>query len=230
MSDETNDKETNQDDADNFGLPELEYKPLDQLDTSKPHEEAKQKEYEDEVTSSSETSEKPSYYEEEEEESSSSSGIVIGIIILLIIGVGGFFVWKYVIIPNRQKKEMLAKQAELREKAKADSLAQVAEAERLRLEAEAKKNAKPAEGSIDTLSQRTGHFYVIVASAVDGDLIMDHAKKLSAAGTSSKIIKPYGKWKFYRLGIGDYETFASAQSSADASKGEYGDALWVMKY
>ncbi|MGC4022953.1 MAG: hypothetical protein QM734_13920 [Cyclobacteriaceae bacterium] len=233
MADETNDKETNQDDADNFGLPDLEYKPLDQLDTSKPKEEQKSESEEESsntsTSSGSTTSEAPTYYEEEEE-GGSGSGVVIAIIVLLILGVGGFFFWKYVYLPKKQKQELATKQAEEREKAKADSIARVQEAERIRLEEEAKKNAKPAEGAIDTLSQRTGHYYVIIASAVDGDLVMDRAKKLSASGTSTKIIKPFGKWKFYRLGVGNFDTFASAQSSADASKGEYGDALWVLKY
>jgi hypothetical protein len=32
------------------------------------------------------------------------------------------------------------------------------------------------------------------------------------------------------LAIGDFDSYVDAQSSADASKGEYGNALWVMKY
>jgi len=168
--------------------------------------------------------------EEEEEEGGSGSGMIIAIIIILVLGVGGFFGWKYVYLPKKQKQELAAKQlAEAKEKAAADSIARANEAERLRLEAEA-KNAKPAIGAIDTLAQRTGHYYVIISSAVDGDLVMDRAKKLSASGTSTKIIPPFGKWKYYRLGIGDFDSFASAQSSADASKAEYGDALWVMKF
>jgi hypothetical protein len=65
---------------------------------------------------------------------------------------------------------------------------------------------------------------------VDGDLIMDHAKKLSAAGTSSMIVPPFGKKKFYRLVIGNYDSFAEAQTNADGIKSQYGDAIWVIKY
>jgi len=70
----------------------------------------------------------------------------------------------------------------------------------------------------------------VVSSAVDGDLIMDYAKKLSVKGTSTKIIPPFGKWKFYRLAVGDYDTFATAQTNADGVKGEYGSGVWVIKY
>ena len=223
----TDDTNKNSNDEDNFGLPDIEYKPLEQLDTSKPAEEP----VEEEAPRGREFSKENAAQEYEEEEESSGTGRIIGWIVVLVVLVGGFLAYRYVYVPKKEKEkqEQLAKEkAEIRKKAEADSLARVAEADRLKREAEA--NAKPAVGAIETLEQRTGHYFVIISSSVDGDLAMDRAKKLSEKGVSSKIIPPFGKWKFYRLGIGDYDSFASAQSSADASKGEYGDALWVMKY
>jgi len=219
----TDDTNKNSSDEDNFGLPDIEYKPLDQLDSSNPPEENARH------TSHENTSRETPIYEEEEEES--GTGRIIAWIVVLVILVGGFLAYRYVYVPKRDKEklERLAKEkAEQREKARTDSLARVAEEERLKREAEA--NTKPAVGTIETLEQRTGRYFVIISSSVDGDLAMDRAKKLSEKGISSKIIPPFGKWKFYRLGIGDFDSFASAQSSADASKSEYGDALWVMKY
>ena len=70
----------------------------------------------------------------------------------------------------------------------------------------------------------------MVASAVDGDLVMDYAKKLSAKGVSSKIIPPFGKWKFNRISVGDHDSFAAAQSAADAIKPDYGNTVWVIRY
>jgi len=218
----TDDTNKNSSDEDNFGLPDIEYKPLDQLDSSNPPEETVGE-------SSRDSSRETPIYEEEEEES--GTGRIIAWIVVLVVLVGGFLAYRYIYVPKKEKEklERLAKEkAEQREKAVADSLARVAEEERLKREAEA--NAKPAVGTIETLEQRTGHYFVIISSSVDGDLAMDRAKKLSEQGISSKIIPPFGKWKFYRLGIGDFDSFASAQSSADASKSEYGDALWVMKY
>jgi hypothetical protein len=215
-------EDKNQEDADNFGLPDIEYKPLEELDSSKSKEEEAPAEETPKTQSESQT-----FYEEEE---SSGSGVVIGIIVILVILVGGFLAYKYIWVPKKEK-DRLAKLEQIRkvkEKATADSLARVAEEERLRLEAAAK--AKPAEGTIETLSERTGRYYVVVSSSVDGDLAMDRAKKLSAEGKSSKIIPPFGKWKYYRLCIGDFDSFASAQSSADASKADWGEALWVLKY
>jgi len=211
-------------------LPDIEYKPLEELDSSKSKEEPTPVEQETTQSYSKETASEPNpaYYEEEE----SSSG-VSGVIIALIIGVilvGGFLAYQYMWLPKKEKARLalLEEKRKVKEKVTADSLARVAEEERLKLEAAAK--AKPAEGTIETLADRTGHYYVVVSSSVDGDLAMDRAKKLSAEGKSSKIIPPFGKWKYYRLCIGDFDSFASAQSSADASKADYGDALWVMKY
>ena len=59
---------------------------------------------------------------------------------------------------------------------------------------------------------------------------MDHAKKLSAKGVSCKIIPPFGKAKFYRLAIAEGDNYTDTQATADGMKGEYGDALWVIKY
>src|SRR5258708_23683091 len=216
-------EDKNQEDSENFGLPDIEYKPLEQLDSSKPKDEpAPGKE-----SSSSET---PSSYYEEEEEEGYKSGVIIGLIVGLVLVVGGFLGYKYIWVPKQEKAKLalLEEKRKAKEKVVADSLARVAEEERLKLEAAA--NAKPAEGTIETLADRTGRYYVVVSSSVDGDLAMDRAKKLSAEGKSSKIIPPFGKWKYYRLCIGDFDSFAGAQSNADASKAEYADALWVLKY
>jgi hypothetical protein len=71
---------------------------------------------------------------------------------------------------------------------------------------------------------------VVISSAIDVDLSMDYAKKLSKDGTAIKIIPPFGKSQFHRLTIGDFDTFADAQANADNLKAKYGNAVWVIKY
>ena len=239
--DPSQDNLENQNDADNFGLPDLEYKPLD---TEEPlaepeEEELAQEETQPQSTYHEETgrAQENAYQEETyipEDEPSSKAPMIIGLIIGLVVLVGGFFIYAYVYKPKMEEKakqEQIAR--ELREKEEADRIAKAREEEERRkaiADSVANVVVKPSIGEIVTLTERTKRYYVVVASSIDGDLAMDYAKKLSAKGVSSKIIPPFSKWKFYRLAVGDFETFADAQGNADTSKGEYGDGVWVIKY
>jgi len=224
--------------ADNFGLPDIDYKPLDRA------EEISGSVAQEETLPESESSQ-ASYQKEESkqtervpyvpmEEPKSNAPMIIGLIIGLVVVVAGFLIYFYVYKPKAEKakQEQLAKAAELKkQKAEEARLAKIREdEERKRKEAEAAANAKPAEGTIETLTERTRRYYVVVSSNVDDDLIMDYARKLSAKGISTKIIPPFGKTKFYRMAIADHDTFALAQTNADAAKAEYGSMLWVIKY
>jgi hypothetical protein len=208
---------------DSFGLPDIEYKPLEN-----PEQEQSQTNVEEPV--------REPYSYKPEEEPKSNAPVIIAVIIGLVLVVAAFLIYQYVYKPQaaeKQKKELAAKAADKQKKEEAARLAREKEAEeqRKRDEAAAAEVAKPAAGTVETLSSRTGRYYVVVASAVDDDLIMDYANKLSAKGTGSKIIPPFGKWKFYRLTIGgDFDTYALAQTSADSVKPEFGEGAWVIKY
>ncbi len=226
------------DSADNFGLPDIDYKPLDRAEEisgaegeTLPDPETKQSSYSYQQEASKETERVP-YVPMDEPKS--NAPMIIGLIIGLVVVVAGFLIYFYVYKPKAEKarQEQLAKTAELKkQKTEEERLAKLRdEEERKRREAEAAANAKPAEGTIETLTERTKRYYVVVSSNIDDDLIMDYAKKLSAKGVSTKIIPPFGKTKFYRIAIADHDTFALAQTNADAAKAEYGSALWVIKY
>ncbi|MFN7493895.1 MAG: SPOR domain-containing protein [Cyclobacteriaceae bacterium] len=244
MSFKTEDENKNNQNEDNFGLPDLDYKPLDQLEEKPEETKIEPIEFEsgDTVVLHEETStgggDEVKYdkhgFIPEPDEPKSNAPIVIGLLIAVVILAAGFLVWKYVIVPANEKTKM-ERLAAIENEKKAKEAAELAakqkeEEERQRLAVEAAAKATPAEGTIEKLTDKTGKYYVVVASAVDADLLMDHAKKLSAKGISSKIIPPFGKSKFNRLAIGDHDTFANAQSAADASKADYGDAVWVIKY
>ena len=235
--DQPDENQGNADDsADNFGLPDIEYKPLEreaeavQAERDATHPDAEQTEYVQPEATTDGAAQDDDY---DEEEGRSKAPLIISLIIGLVILVAGFLLYKYVYVPKveRDKQEMLAKEAAEKKLAEESRLAkEKEEAERKRLEAEAAANAKPAEGTIETLSDRTRRYYVVVSSNIDDDLLMDYAKKLSSKGVSSKIIPPFGNVKFFRLAIADFDSYSSAQSSADASKAEYGNGLWVIRY
>jgi type IV secretory pathway VirB10-like protein len=243
---------------DTFGLPEIEYEPLKRDEekstpepepevveaTPEPEQTTTYSSYTEQTTSTSEgeapreehifQTEEERYVPYEEEESSSAWPKILGIIALLLLLGGGAYYFFGIYQPEqkalaeKERQEQLAKEA-------ADKKAKDEEAERLRLAEEQRKadslaNAKPPIGTIETLSERTGRYYVIVASGIDGDLIMDYAKKLSPTGVSTKIIPPNGKIKFYRLAVAEGDTYASTQSTADELKGQYEGGAWVIKF
>jgi len=228
-----NENQGTNDASDNFGLPDIEYKPLDRVEeVVVVHETTVEPESQPSYKETDMSNDEPQIVFEEEEKS--NSNVVLGLVIVVVIALAGFLVYKFVYLPRQvAAQEQLDKDAaaaKVRADAEAARLAQQEE-ERKRLEAEeAAKNAKPAIGTIETLSARTGRYYVVISSAIDDDLIMDRAKTISPKGVSTKIIPPFAKWKYFRLTIGDYDTYAIAQTNADAAKGEYGSGVWVIKY
>jgi hypothetical protein len=160
-------------------------------------------------------------------------GLIVAGILLVVLAMVGLIYW-FVVKPHQEKakQELLAKQEKERQEQERKAIEEEERRRREAAEAEnqIKQNEKPAVGAIDTLTERTKRYYVVLASSVDGDLIMDYAKKLSAKGVSTNILPPSEKLKFTRLTMGDFDTYANAQSAADAAKPEYGNNLWVIRY
>jgi hypothetical protein len=229
-------------DDDSFGLPDLNYKPLE----PKPETPASPPKVEKKVEKAPTTTtriQSPSnpakigaskMAAKQEEPEDDKSRVIIGILVPVIILVAAYFGYVYLYQKPKEKAkiEQAARDkeaADLKLKADAERLAKEKE-EQERLAREAVANAKPAIGTIEQLTAQTGRWYIVAASSIDGDLIMDEAKRKSTTGISTKIIPPYGKWKYYRLTISDYDTFALADAGAKESADQYGGKLWVMKY
>src|SRR5690348_14986496 len=196
--DESQDNINNESD-DTFGLPEIEYEPLKRDEPSAPEPAAEpvaepeevapeiEESYQEEVV---EEQEYKSPYAEEEEESSVWPKVLGFVVVLLLAGGAAWYFLSY-----KPKQDAAAEKLRL-EKLEADARKQaeeqLAEQKRIRdqhvADSLAAANAKPAEGTIEALSGRTGRYYIVVASAIDDDLIMDYANKLVKKGASCKII------------------------------------------
>lgn len=225
---------------DNFGLPDIEYQPLDRTAEPEPQPVAIEQAAAPEPIVAETPVSKPissssyesSYSYTEATESTSVFPKIAGIIVVILLALGA--TWYFAVYKPQQVAEQKALAEKNRKEAEAKEQARLAEEQRLleeeRRRAEEAANAKPAEGTITTLSERTKRYYVVAASSIDADLIMDYAKKLSAKGVTCKIIPPYGKVKFSRLTVAEGDTYADTQKIADSMKGEYTDALWVIKY
>ena len=226
---------------DNFGLPDINYKPLDQPSEPSPAQEAiapsepvSGYSYSTTTDAGSTAGSSDETSSESYEEPKSKAPIILGIVIVLVLLVASYLIYNFVYKPkaeaDRVKKEQLAKESLLKkQQAEAAALAKKQEEEERRRQEELAK-ATPPVGTIETMTGPTRRYYVVVSSDIDDDLLMDFAKKLSAKGVSTKIIPPFGGKNFYRLAIADHDSFASAQSNADAVKTDYGSAVWVIKY
>lgn len=248
QNDENPDQNTGNDDT--FGLPEIEYEPINRETTSEPEVpaeespvEASQPEYKEEQPITHTTMEREevrqneytSTYYDDGDEGNSPWPKILGIAaLLLIIGAAAwYFGWK-----KPQDDAAARAKAQQEEQARLDATRaeeeRVAEQRRIAEEAQRRADsvatATPPVGTIETLNERTGRYYVVIASAIDGDLIMDYAKDLSQKGVNAKIIPPFGNVKFHRLTVAEGDTFTATQQLADGLKGEYNDGAWVIKY
>lgn len=218
--DDEKSKEEKSSSDENFGLPDLEMKPLSDQGGKT------------EGSSDSDTG-SGSYESYGVDDTKSKAPVVLTLVIILVVAIAGYLIYQYVYVPSQEKakKEALARQQAANKKAEDERIArEKAAAEEERRRQEALANAKPAVGTIEVLNARTRRYYVVIVSDIDDDLLMDYAKKLSATGVSSKVIPPFGGKNFHRLAIADHDTFANAQAGADAAKATYGAGVWVLKY
>lgn len=224
--DQVNEDKANSSDE-NFGLPDLEFKPLEEQ-APKPEEPVAQEPVEETTTPTE------SFDAYAVDEGKSKAPVILTIVIVLVVAIAGYLIYNFVYVPRAQekaKKEELARQqAAARKKAEEERLANERAAEEERKRQEALAKATPAVGTIEILSARTKRYYVVITSDIDDDLLMDYAKKLSAQGINLKVIPPFGGKNFHRLAIADHDTFAQAQANADAAKATYGSGVWVLKY
>mgnify|MGYP001251878891 CR=1 FL=1 len=85
-------------------------------------------------------------------------------------------------------------------------------------------------GEITTLEQRTGKSYVVIGSFFDGDLAMDYAKALAKNGHSPQIIPPFRDYRFYRVAVAEFNSFAEAEAQAPSYGEQFGREAWPLRY
>lgn len=243
---------------DNFGLPDVDYQPIDReeeseedsssyestssyesSDDSSDESETDYSNEESDIFASEDTSKEQEYvpgsYTPPKDDSMAPK--IIGLILVLLLAGAGIWYFGFY-RPEQQRKEQarIEKQQEedARQKREAEAAAERKRQEELAAqraaEAKAAEEAKPKEGTIETISSTTGRYYVVISSAIDGDLAMDYAKKRQKEGVSTFILAPRGTSKFHRIAVSSFDTWADAQAKADDLKGQFGDGVWVIKY
>ena len=190
---------------DEYGLPETEFNPLDQ---NQP--EAEEEVYAPKREIDLQPQQKTSYWP-----------IVLGVILLL--AVAGFSIYYFVF--NKPEEAVVAPPVVAVQQPEPEVIEEAPVEETWTPEP-----AAPKEGSVTAITGKTGRYYVVVGSFIDGDMASDYAKKLAAQGQEVTLIEPTGDRKFYRLGIYGADSFAEASAELDNLKNTFGQDIWVVRY
>jgi len=216
------DKEKNtfeQENGDDFGLPEVKYVPLDREDEDPPEFEEQAAYYNEEA-------------EEEEEEPSKNKGLLIGgiITVLLLAGIGIYlFVFDGIDQMNSWFADEPAPQpvTEVVEEPEPEPEPIIEE------EPEPIPEVDPLApySDISTISEPTGRSFIVIGSFVDQDLAMDFSNELLGQDIGSRILAPTNRAPLmHRVAVADFETFEAAMNEVAPFRNRYGDQIWVLKY
>jgi hypothetical protein len=214
----TNEKEhpygdqENQNDADNdYGLPEAEFSPISQQQQApQPTEEPVYPAYTEPVDS---------------RQQSSTAQVWIALLVVAVLAAAIL----YFFLKDDFGKEEIAKKPPVEQK-KPEPVVKTEPVPEEAWNVEPVEPEKPAVGEVSTLNSRTGRYYTIIGSFIDGDLARDYANKLAAEGVNTTIIEPAGKRKFYRLSVADAASFSELDAKLAEQKAKYGDNVWIVKY
>ncbi len=195
-----------------YGLPEAEYSPIEREQPLIP---------DDNISFHSAPSEEP-------EQPQNRSGWILWAGLGLILCLAGIFVY-FLLFDDAGNTETIAQNP-----VQDASPAFMEEPEPVE-EEPFEDNWVPAEpevteGSVSSISSRTGKYYLIVGSFIDSDLARDYGQKLAKEGISSKIIEPSGTRKFYRLSVKDAESVEELNTELDSMRSKFGENVWIVKY
>lgn len=249
--------ENNDNDSDDFGLPDLEnadeaYSDKDEDSFEDSYgDESSESEYsyssESDEDEYSDPSSEYSYYDDEnaghedeevenqhyvhglddDEPSGPSAGVII-LIIVLVLAIAGaafwFFYWKDrnepVATPKPEpKQETVVEDTTTKEPVEEEPIIK-----------DTPDQSTTTPGQVNVLENRTGRYYVVIASFIDDDLARDYADKLAKEGVGSTILSPNREPGFYRLAVADFASLNDAAVKSEQLKSEYGSDVWVLKY
>lgn len=221
--------ENESENADDFGLPDIEDSNDDQDQLGDPYSDSTDYDYTSDTDSAdddysyneeedkpSEDEYKSSYYDEEEEGKSPVGMIILVVFLVAVLGVGGYFIWDiyFKAEPVEEVTTVIA-----------DPVFEEPEPEIIEEEPEPAKQA-----GVYDLSEPTGNYHVIIASSIDVDLVRDYAVKLANQGMTCNILAPRGNKKFHRLSVADYVSLNDATIESERLKGTLGEDVWVIRY
>ena len=215
---EDNEKQSyDQDNQDDFGLPEIEYEPLDREDDTPP-------EFEDDTYYDKEV-------EEEETDNSKKKLIIISLISILIIA--GICLYLFVFGGMDQISSWF------KDKPQPQPVTDLVAEPESEPEPEPEPEPDPVPevdplapySDITAISEPIGRSFIVVGSFIDDDLAMDYSQELLAQDVGSRILAPTDRAPLmHRVAVADYENFQQAMNEISLFRNKYGEQTWVLKY
>jgi chemotaxis protein histidine kinase CheA len=246
---------------DSFGLPDVDFNTLDEEseeeeDSTEESTESEDENVEEIEDSSQEETEEETAEDDEDSDAteaeedtsvkrtyvppkpeSNTPKVVAALLITIVISVGVWYFMFYRPQAAAVEKAKIEAQAKADKAKKAAAAAKKKEAEEIKAaEAAANTDADADEeasstATFTTISERTGRYYIVVQSNIDGDMAADKGRELAEAGTSTVLLSPGDKKTYTRLALaGDYASYVEAQEAANTKKSEFGETIWVFKY
>ncbi len=166
-----------------------------------------------------------SYYEEDYNKKKSPIGwIIFAILIIIAIIIGGFWWMNRDVKPEPTMSETPRPVIE--------QPVQEPEPEVVETDPEPVVDEQPINtgAGVFEINEPTGRYHVIVASAIDVDLLTDYANKLAKEGMTCNILTPSGKKLFYRLSVADFVLLDDATIKSEELKSTFGEEVWVIRF
>lgn len=85
-------------------------------------------------------------------------------------------------------------------------------------------------GEIFEETQPLNKYFLVVASFLDKDLANDYADQLIQSESNVFIIPPASNSKFTRVALGKYETLGEVIDGINDYNDEFGEQIWALKY
>ncbi|MDF9797201.1 hypothetical protein OKW21_002464 [Catalinimonas alkaloidigena] len=205
----------NQEDQDDFGLPEPEYSPLQREEEYSPVNE--QQDY---------------YQDDEDEKDSKSTGLIVFGILSLVLIVG-LVVYLFLFDGMAQVSSWFGEEPAPTTTYVEPEPEPIIEdtPESAPEEPVTEVNSLIPYSDISTISEPTGRSFIVIGSFVDEDLAMDYANKLMEEGIGTRILSPTDRAPLmHRIAVADFTDFNTAMQQVQQFRDQYGDNTWVLKY
>ena len=227
-------------DSDDFGLPDISPKEVNKGDSGRSESNTGK----GRTVNPSERSQRPGPQQKRpqrpenrpknpKKKSGGGGAAIIIILVILLLG-GGLAAGYFFYLKPKQEEEarIQREQEEAEEQARLEQMAEEARQDSIRMAEEAARMAeeetKQYGGGLNVLTERTGQYYVVVASFIDEDMANDYAEELSEKGESVFLLKR--EKNFSRVAVDVAESFNDANQLVQEYKPEFGDGVWVLRF